>query len=212
MASASGNGTSQSGWVGSDGERVEGEVRSLHDASFVIDPASVDSDNRPGDGRGSSGNSTGGGRSRKPRSDRGSTRTRRDGSGTQKEKLDLGSFGQILFSTHAMLASITGNQMLMLAKEEADALAMCIGNVARHYDIPGVSQQTIDWIALIQTAGAIYGTRFVAARMSAKANAAKDVTPKPEVKEPPPPPGTEPANPMPKDINIPGFGQIRTAA
>lgn len=219
MANEDRGSLSAAGWVSDSGDKLGNETVN------IIDPASIASgdsgrrgnrdsnasdSNRDASGRGGRG-------TRKRRSDYGS---RRDGGAEkrQKENLDLSSFGAIIFSTHAMLATITSNQFLMISQEEATTLAQAIGNVARHYDIPGVSQQTLDWIGLIQCVGAIYGTRIIASQMARKANAAKDVTPKPELKpeEAPPPGTTQPV--MPESVTIPGFapikpqGDFRTAA
>ena len=54
-----------------------------------------------------------------------------------------------------------------IEQAEADQLGQSIQNVARHYDIPGVDQKTVDWIRLARTLGMVYGTRLFAARMSA---------------------------------------------
>jgi hypothetical protein len=64
-----------------------------------------------------------------------------------------------------MLAALSSVQEINLERSEADQLAVKIGNVARHYNISGFSQQTLDWIMLIQTAGAIYGMRIMAYRI-----------------------------------------------
>lgn len=107
-----------------------------------------------------------------------------------------------------MLATITGNQMLAIDTDEAGKLAQAMQRVARHYDVPGLSQQTIDWIGLIQTVGAIYGSRIMAARMERAAERAT---------KPPPAPKPEPIRPnMQAATNgggvapaeIPGLGTV----
>ena len=50
--------------------------------------------------------------------------------------------------------------VLALSREEAAALAQAIANVQRHYD-SRISARTLDWIALVQAAGMIYGSRLV---------------------------------------------------
>jgi len=82
-----------------------------------------------------------------------------------------------------MLATITGNAMIAIDTDEAAKLAQAAQRVARHYDVPGMSQQTIDWIGLIQTVGAIYGSRIMAARLERAAERAARAaqTPAPKV-------------------------------
>jgi hypothetical protein len=53
-----------------------------------------------------------------------------------------------------------GEPVLALSKDEAQALAKAIANVQRHYESK-VSAKTLDWIALMQCAGMIYGSRMI---------------------------------------------------
>lgn len=79
--------------------------------------------------------------------------------------MDLTEFiAENLYSAHAFLAGLSGKDILKLEKEEADELGKSVQNVARHYDIPGVDQKTVDWIRLARTLGMIYGTRIFAMR------------------------------------------------
>ena len=79
--------------------------------------------------------------------------------------MDLTEFiAENLFSAHAFLAGLSGRDILAIDKSEADELGKAIQNVARHYDIPGVDQKTVDWIRLARTLGMVYGTRLFAAR------------------------------------------------
>lgn len=87
--------------------------------------------------------------------------------------LDLGSFKDILFSTHAMLAAIVSAPNIAIDESEAETLAKAIANVSRHYDVPTMAQQTVDWIMLIQAGGAIYGPRLIAWKMDRAARRAK---------------------------------------
>ena len=94
--------------------------------------------------------------------------------------MDLTGFiAENLYSAHAFLAGLSGKDILKLEQSEADQLGQSIQNVARHYDIPGVDQKTVDWIRLARTLGMIYGTRLFAARMSAPAKPKGD-GPKPD--------------------------------
>lgn len=79
---------------------------------------------------------------------------------------------------HAGVAVALNAPRWSLDDGEGEKLALAIQKVARHYNIPDVASETKDWIGLIITVGAIYGTRF--ASMWAEKN-----TP------PPPPPKQE---------------------
>lgn len=72
---------------------------------------------------------------------------------------------------------VTGVQRLMLDRPECDALAKACAEVASHYDLPAVAPETLAWINLIQTAGVIYGSRIIAARMEAQAHRAARAQP-----------------------------------
>lgn len=105
-----------------------------------------------------------------------------------------------------MLAAIASNPVLALDKSEAELVAKGIANVARNYDVPGVSQITLDWVALIQALGVVYGTRIV---VMSRAKKAAPKTPPVEVK----PVETERAGDPPKPVgpvaaNIPGLGTV----
>lgn len=63
-----------------------------------------------------------------------------------------------------MLAVLTKTQELAIDKTEAETLATGVANVARHYDIGGASQKTLDWFNLIQALALVYGTRLYAVR------------------------------------------------
>lgn len=94
-----------------------------------------------------------------------------------------------LFTVHAFLAAMTGKEIFKLEQDEADKVGQAIQNVARHYDLPGIEQRTVDWVALARTIGLVYGGRIFAARMMAKsapkANSLREV-PKPETPSAPP--------------------------
>lgn len=104
-----------------------------------------------------------------------------------------------------MLATITGNAYVAIEKDESDKLAKAMANVARHYDVPGLSQETLDWIGLIQTAGAIYGSRIMASRLErAAAKRAEPAKPKVEPIRAAPSAPQEQAVPA----EIPGLGTV----
>lgn len=71
-----------------------------------------------------------------------------------------------------MLAALVGNPNLQLdseskdydGKSEAAYFAANIKAVADHYPVKWLDQKTIDWINLLQCAGAVYGGRIFAAR------------------------------------------------
>lgn len=62
---------------------------------------------------------------------------------------------------------------LELDDDEAVKLSKAIANVTRHYDVPGMSQKTVDWIMAVQAGGAIYGPRLLAWRMERASRMAK---------------------------------------
>lgn len=66
-----------------------------------------------------------------------------------------------------MLAALTKSPLLRIDKDEADALGRGISNVARHYDVGGMSQKTLDWFNLFQTLSVVYGPRIFVMRQQA---------------------------------------------
>lgn len=60
---------------------------------------------------------------------------------------------------HALAAQVTQNPELSVTQEEGDAFMLAAQNYMRHHPV-AVTQQTIDLIAFIGTAGAIYGPRL----------------------------------------------------
>lgn len=105
-----------------------------------------------------------------------------------------------------MLATITGNANIAIETDEAQKLATAMQRVARHYDVPGMKQETLDWIGLIQTAGAIYGSRIMAAKMERAAKkAAEPAKPEPIRPKDPTRPQQEPQRAA---ASIPGLGSV----
>lgn len=87
-----------------------------------------------------------------------------------KETVDLTGFiAENLYSAHLFLAALTNKDIFKLEKSEADELGKSIQGVARHYDIPGVDQKTVDWLRLARTLGMVYGARLFAARAAMSA-------------------------------------------
>lgn len=86
--------------------------------------------------------------------------------------LDLNFVQFSLMGIHTMLASVTKTPELELNDDEAERIAKSIQNVAQYYPVY-VDAKTQAWMALIMTAGAIYGSRgiAIAARMKTEANA-----------------------------------------
>lgn len=110
-----------------------------------------------------------------------------------------------------MLATITGNSRLVVEPEEAQRLATALQRVARHYDVPGMKQETLDWIGLIQTAGAIYGSRIMAARFERMSEPNPKAGMKAEAKVEPIKPGPSAPTPpaaRPVPAHIPGLGDV----
>lgn len=81
-------------------------------------------------------------------------------------------FAKSLLSAHAFIAGTTGAEIWRLDAEKGEhtEIARAVTNVLRHYDVPGVSEKSADWIMLAQTLGMAYGTRIFAARMMAKSS------------------------------------------
>lgn len=73
-----------------------------------------------------------------------------------------------------MLASVTQTPELELNEDEAERIARSIQNVAQYYPVY-VDAKTQAWLALIMTAGSVYGSRAVAiaARIKADQNERK---------------------------------------
>ena len=191
-----GNGIAKPNGAIHDGSETPGDNHRAA-AGTVIDPAAI-----PGDGdeqRASDSGGPDGGPKRKRGRPPGST------SGKKTNAIDLGSFGDLLFSAHAMLATITGNSYVAIEQGEAEKLAKAMANVARHYDVPGLSQETLDWIGLIQTAGAIYGSRVMASRLE-RAAQKRDNPPKPIVQPIRPSPSAPQTQAVPAEI--PGLGNV----
>lgn len=63
-----------------------------------------------------------------------------------------------------MLAGMSGNAMLAISHDEAEQLGKASARVLAHYDVPGLKQETLDWINLGQVLCMVYGTRIFAAR------------------------------------------------
>jgi hypothetical protein len=150
------------------GSGDSGDSADLRNGS-VIDPGTIGSAADTGSGDSATGNidPTTGKRRYK----------RRASKAADAVSLDLGSFKDILYSTHAMLASIASAPGMAIDEDEAEKLAKAVANVSRHYDIPTMAQTTVDWVMLIQACGAIYGPRLLAWKMD---RAAKRARPAPQ--------------------------------
>lgn len=154
------------------------------DAGSTVDLAAIGADSGGGDR----------GTDESPRRKRAYTPRR---TGAAKETLALTTVvAENLFACHTYLAALTGKDILRIEQTEADALGGAINNVARHYDIPGVSQKTVDWIALARTLGMVYGMRLFALGMFAK-TAPKVAAPPEAVKAAEPSPGKPPQGAAP---------------
>lgn len=122
----------------------------------VIDPAAIDAAGDTGGGGSGDANSTG-----KPKR----KYTRRNSAGnTKASPLNINGVENILYSMHMMLSGITKTPELLLDKAEANAMAIAMAEVSKHYDV-AVAQKSLDWANLLMVVGGIYGTRLVAIRM-----------------------------------------------
>lgn len=182
-------------------------LASQHPGAVVIDPADV------GGGSDDSSGGTGPGepeprrRGRKPGS-RNKPRSQKAGN-LNPHGLEL-----MLFSTHKMLASMTGAAELELDKDESAALAEAASAVARHYDFE-LPEKTVDWYNLMTMCGAIYGPRIVTlfqkARGKTRTPAATVAQPQATTAAPARPVVVEPAPSKPGSdiIEIPGLAPFR---
>ena len=127
--------------------------------------------------------------------------------GSEKGKVDLTQLlAENLFSMHAFMAGMTGKPIWGIEQTEADQLGDAINGVARHYNIPGVDQKTVDYIRLVRVLGMVYGTRLFAARVSTKNSSAKAPSPD-SVPKPAPAPGAPQSPPAPRIVRAsPGPG------
>lgn len=77
-----------------------------------------------------------------------------------------------------MLASVTKTPELELNDEEAERIAKSIQNVAQYYPVY-IDAKAQAWMALIMTAGAVYGSRgiAIAARMKTEADERRNKQP-----------------------------------
>jgi hypothetical protein len=66
-----------------------------------------------------------------------------------------------IFVFHSFLHGLTGQDWLKIEEAEANTLGGAINNVARHYDIPQVTQKAADWIRLARAIGMVYGGRIM---------------------------------------------------
>jgi len=154
--------------IGSAGNPGGGDSENTASGS-IIDPAIVGKRDDSGDGGSDTGNRdrTGEDRPKRKYTRRAATKS------ADAISLDIGSFKDILYSTHAMIASIFNAPNVELDEDEAAKMAKAIANVTRHYDVPGMSQKTVDWIMCMQAAGAVYGPRMLAWRMDRVARMTK---------------------------------------
>jgi hypothetical protein len=110
------------------------------------------------------GGEAGGPKARKTRAKRGTGAIAQ----AKKSKNSLEGIERMLYSIHAMGATMLKAPELMLAPEEAQSLAAAIGQVAEHYDL-GMSETALAWTNLAMVAGTIYGTRVFAYAQRTKA-------------------------------------------
>lgn len=108
---------------------------------------------------------------------------------------------------HALAAQLLTVPELEITESEGKAFTDAAKNVMRHYSVT-TTQKTIDWIALIGTAGGIYGTRIAAYNIRKRNEANQRQRPPLNVVHmtPPTPPAPQPAPaPIPPKPN--GGGQ-----
>lgn len=74
---------------------------------------------------------------------------------------------------HVGLSIATGSEKFTLEDSEGEKLAAAVEKVARHYDVPAVSSEVMDWIGLIIVCGSIYGPRLMAAKIDRMADKPK---------------------------------------
>lgn len=108
------------------------------------------------------------GPARRPRADRGrkrGPRKQRD----PEEKTSIKDFlTESIFGIHSFLSVLSGSDMLKIEMSEASMLGERLDAVLAHYDIPMMSQKTVDHVRLMQAIAMVYGTRLISMRMLRK--------------------------------------------
>lgn len=147
----------------------------------AVDPATAFGDgNASGDG-----DSNNGGTGEPPRRKRGrppGSKSRR--SGETQDKIDLSGLESILLSIHTMLHAMTQAPEWALEPAEAKSLADATSRVARHYEIAGLDQKTVDWGNLFVALGSVYGSRVFAFRLRKQGERGTQPRPAPRVVNP----------------------------
>ncbi|MFI4941185.1 MAG: hypothetical protein ACHP7O_12700 [Burkholderiales bacterium] len=72
-----------------------------------------------------------------------------------------------MYMAHAGFANVTKWPNAAITEDEAKKLADAAQRVARHYELPGIAQETKDWIGLIIVIGSVYGPRIGASTIEA---------------------------------------------
>lgn len=156
-----------------DGNSIADDVSVTIQSDGTVEPTTIDdyvvdqSDNGISDTfvDPSTGSSSGSGSSsgRRTRSDAGKPRGRRTSRAAATET--TGSIANLLFSVHLGMANLFGTEVFAITPEESQALAKAVTNVSQYYDVPIVSEKMLAWVNLATTMGAVYGPRFVAAKI-----------------------------------------------
>lgn len=147
------------------------------------------------------------GPARRPRADRGRKRGPRK-QREPEEKTSIKDFlTESIFGIHSFLSVLSGSDMLKIEMSEASMLGERLDAVLSHYDIPMMSQKTVDHVRFVQALAMVYGTRLISMRMLRKEQAPVEV--KPEA----PKPGNVPsAMRMPITVTpVPGMPSVNVS-
>jgi len=167
---ADGTGSGEPGATGESGGG--GSFDALDAALGAIDPGSLAG---PVDGGASGDDSTfdperhlgpdklnADGSYRRKRAKRGTGGTARVGRKTSGSRSpSVNAIENALVGIHSMLALATKTPELALEDDESKPLAQAVAEVAKHYDIPAISDVAIAWAGLIMVCGKTYGPRYV---------------------------------------------------
>jgi hypothetical protein len=161
----------------------------------VVDPADV------GTGSDRTAETDSGSAARKRR---GRPRGSRNGRKAASNDLDVASLAEWVSEIHSMIAWATGTPELALdeASEEHVKLTRAATRVLRHYDIPAMSAEALDWASLVKVCAALYVPRIGAIAMRRKLEAAPKKPP-PAASSSAPSPAAPQQRPPSQSVGVP---------
>lgn len=137
----------------------------------------------------------------------GSKNAARDLNASKPVSIPVDAISATLFSLHAMAAAALKTPEFAIEESEAKKIAEASAKVAAHYNVVA-NPKTVDWCNLAVTLGMVYGTRFMALRARAKAQA-KQKSQRPQAGNVAPFPGAIPGSgTLPPMDHGPGTGGV----